>query len=46
MNMSIECNVKECKYHSPVEKYCTLNHICVDHTSQSSDADCTSFEKA
>lgn len=48
MNMSIECNVKECKYNNEMEGYCTLN--CIHVTKAKSHdkgnlSDCGSFEK-
>ena len=51
MNMSIACDVTECKYHDKLEKYCTLNAIHVtrdkSHTqNQKGYADCASFEEA
>lgn len=51
MNMSIHCDVTECKYHAKTEKYCTLNAINVQHEKNKdgtfvSDADCASYERA
>lgn len=50
MNMSIHCDVTECKYHNKTEKYCTLNAISVEREkNQDSNskgyADCASYEK-
>ncbi|WP_074463611.1 DUF1540 domain-containing protein [Cellulosilyticum sp. I15G10I2] len=49
MNMSIECDVIECKYNNNVERYCMLNKIkVVKHTealcSTIQATDCSSFE--
>ena len=49
MNMSIRCEVTECRYNEGNEKYCTLDHIdIVKHTTQSVQScdatDCGSFE--
>lgn len=50
MNMSINCEVTECKYHDKTEKYCTLNAIKVAREkNQAGDytgiADCASYER-
>lgn len=48
MNMSINCEVTECKYHDKTEKYCTLNAIRVARDKESADtgcADCASYER-
>jgi ribosomal protein L30E len=48
MNMSIECEVTECKYNNELEKYCMLNKIKVvkhDGAANSIElTDCSSFE--
>ena len=49
MNMSIHCDVTECKYHDKTEKYCTLNAINVRHDKNKDgtlEADCGSYERA
>lgn len=49
MNMSIHCDVTECKYHDKTEKYCTLNAINVCHDKSKDgtlEADCGSYERA
>lgn len=44
INMSIECDVTNCRYNHEVEHYCTLNCIkVVMHQGQGSD--CGSFKK-
>lgn len=45
MNMSIECDVKQCKYNHEVERYCTLNRIKVAENKNegSNVSDCASF---
>lgn len=47
MNMSIECDVKECKYHHDKEGYCTKNMIRVvrDGTQGQNASNCGSFER-
>lgn len=47
MNMSIECDVKECKYNHETERYCTLNRIKVTENKNetSNGSDCASFVK-
>lgn len=50
MNMSIACNVIECKYNHKIEKYCTLGQINVCRNEAESErevtyTDCASFEK-
>ena len=47
MNMSIECDVKQCKYNHEVERYCTLNRIKVteDKNETCNRSDCASFVK-
>ena len=50
MNMSIECDVKECKYNNKIEKYCMLNKIKVERYKNAAAsitelADCSNFEK-
>lgn len=50
MNMSIECDVRECKYNNTLEKYCMLNKIkVVKHTNELCNTieatDCSSFER-
>lgn len=47
MNMSIECDVKSCKYHHQLEAYCSKNAIKVvkDKQSQQKESACASFEK-
>lgn len=50
MNMSIQCDVTECKYNNKTEKYCTLNAIKVEReknndVTSSSCTDCASFER-
>ncbi len=46
-NPSIQCIVKECKYHANNTDYCTLDSIRVNNTGQasqtSSDTECGSF---
>ena len=49
MNMSIECNVRNCKHNHEVEPYCTLNCIKVvkenkQASSCSNCSNCGSFE--
>lgn len=48
INSSIGCTVKECKYHSENQDYCTLNQILVGtheaHPSVPECTDCKSFE--
>lgn len=49
MNMSIKCQVSECKYNDGNEHYCTLNKIEViknstDATSGITCTDCGNFE--
>lgn len=47
INMSIECNVTNCKYNHEVERYCTLS--CIKVTKNAKEAanasDCASFEE-
>ncbi len=50
MNMSINCDVTECKYHNKTERYCTLNAIKVEREKNKDGAptgyaDCASYEK-
>ncbi len=50
MNMSIHCDVTECKYHDKTEKYCTLNAISIQHEKNKDgtykgEADCASYER-
>ena len=47
MNMSIECDVKQCKYNHESERYCTLNAIkvTVNQNEASNGSDCASFVK-
>lgn len=50
MNMSIECEVTECRYNNKREKYCMLNKIKVEKATNKISgvtelADCSSFEK-
>lgn len=46
-NESIQCIVKECKYHSGNSDYCSLDSIRVTNTGQTSqtskDTECGSF---
>lgn len=49
MNMSIKCQVAECKYNESNEHYCTLSKIEVVKNSGNSNegmecTDCASFE--
>ncbi|MHC1748749.1 MAG: DUF1540 domain-containing protein [Cellulosilyticaceae bacterium] len=48
MNMSIECDVIECKYNSNLERYCTLNRIKIAEPGEATNgietAQCASFE--
>lgn len=48
MNMSIECDVKSCKYNHENERYCTLGHIKVTSGTQhqgNHEADCASYKE-
>jgi len=47
MNMSIECDVKQCKYNHEIERYCTLNRIKVTDNKDEkwNHSDCASFVK-
>lgn len=47
-NMSIGCNVSECKYHAKSDDYCSLDHIDVTHHNHPAksveETDCGSFK--
>jgi hypothetical protein len=46
-NSHIGCTVKECKYHSPNENFCTLDRIMVTKHHDATTVECTdcgSFE--
>lgn len=46
MNMSIECDVKTCKYHHEIENYCTKDVIKIigNDKKQNNTSDCASFK--
>lgn len=49
MNMSIKCQVTECKYNENNEHYCMLNKIeivknCIEGEESNDFTDCGSFE--
>lgn len=47
MNMSIECQVKNCKHNHEIERYCTLERIQVTENRRetSNGSECANFEE-
>ncbi len=49
-NLSIECTVNECRYHSSSCDHCTLDKVCIGsheaHPDRQQCVDCESFKCA